>query len=621
MADGAWTTVQYGRKRHNKYRGGQHGWGAPGRMDSAPPFPSSRGWGTVPYPNQRVPPPWVPRYAGPQVPSYAAALKGPPYQNKKRPPYQNRKAPAFTAPPTGGVGDVRRQPADPAFGRLVRKMHTLIKMVHHLQNVAPKPDRQEPKMISRMVHILTTMIKPATPTDHTMDLIKGNAENWGYNTLTILMDHYQTGLETILQELTGMLIPQWKSAFQVAVRWAKRNLPRLPQDVVDHAEAMITDRVSARGGQVAPQQAQVPPNPATAATRSSQQSPRGATSQKHPFQPNKNMAAATMTEPFEYKGEEVHSPIGEPPLERRDSASGSRRRTRGVVLNEVNRLPPNNDDSDPSDWRVTEAPAKEPTHRQSMTLIEDEDEEEEGQGQEVAEPEIQDHDVSAETPRPPNRTSIVTTAHVHRQYLDSDEELFDESSQHLTASTPQRKFQVHRHINTQRKLTDWNLAVHRKRLIIGDSNLCRLPDYTDADLQIDCFPGGHFRHAQALMEKTCPPSDVTVELIVLAFGLNSRANKSKETTVKNVQGAIRSTKKRFPYAKIWIPLVNFSTELPQEEQENLHTLNEYLERNQNYIPLLPEDEFSTETDDVHWTTHTGEAMFQHWMSALNLTSL
>lgn len=68
-------------------------------------------------------------------------------------------------------------------------MHTLIKMVQHLQNVAPKAGKEEPKMISRMVEILTSMINPAAPTAHTMQMIKGNADNWGYNTLTILMEH------------------------------------------------------------------------------------------------------------------------------------------------------------------------------------------------------------------------------------------------------------------------------------------------------------------------------------------------------------------------------------------------------------------------------------------------
>ena len=122
------------------------------------------------------------------------------------------------------------------------------------------------------------------------------------------------------------------------------------------------------------------------------------------------------------------------------------------------------------------------------------------------------------------------------------------------------------------------------------------------------------------MEKTMPPIGLVVEKIVLSFGINSRGNKCKETMVKNVQGALRSTKRKFPYAEIWIPLVKYSEALPQEEQENLETLKEHIERNMPFIPLLPEAKFQTESDDIHWTPETGRAMFDHWMSFLNSKS-
>lgn len=66
-----------------------------------------------------------------------------------------------------------------------------------------------------------------------MDMITGNARNWGHNTCMILTEHYETGLEGLLGELSGLLTPEWKDAFEVAVRWARQNLPRTTQDVVD----------------------------------------------------------------------------------------------------------------------------------------------------------------------------------------------------------------------------------------------------------------------------------------------------------------------------------------------------------------------------------------------------
>lgn len=149
--------------------------------------------------------------------------------------------PAESACHRGSQSDsLLRQAAAPEFGRLVRKIHSVIKIVHHLQNVTPKEGRDEPKSISKMVQVLTFMINPACPTEDTMDRICGNARNWGYTTLMILKEHYTQNLEMLLGELPALMTPNWGEAFQVATRWAKRNLPRITQDVLDHVEALIT---------------------------------------------------------------------------------------------------------------------------------------------------------------------------------------------------------------------------------------------------------------------------------------------------------------------------------------------------------------------------------------------
>lgn len=92
-------------------------------------------------------------------------------------------------------------------------------------------------MISKMVQVLSTMIRPAAPSIRTLDLIKGNADNWGYNALTTPWTIIRL-CDELLAELPE--VPDWKGAFQVAVGWAKRNLPRFSQDMIDHAEALIT---------------------------------------------------------------------------------------------------------------------------------------------------------------------------------------------------------------------------------------------------------------------------------------------------------------------------------------------------------------------------------------------
>ena len=73
-----------------------------------------------------------------------------------------------------------REPAGPQLGPLIRKIYKIIRTVHHLQNVAPQADKPTPRMIARMVDILGDMIKPASPSQQTCDLIVGNAKNWGH---------------------------------------------------------------------------------------------------------------------------------------------------------------------------------------------------------------------------------------------------------------------------------------------------------------------------------------------------------------------------------------------------------------------------------------------------------
>ena len=230
MGNDEWTVVRRGRRGQGPRpkQGDRSGSWCGGAMESASFFPS-RGRAQAQYPNPPVPPPRAARCFDPQPRSYAEVVR--------------QVRPARRAiPPQRAGSEARRQPAEPQFGKLVRKCHLLIRMIHHLQNVANKPDTPEPRMISRMVNILSDMIKPAAPNKRTQDLLMGNAKNWGYNIHLILREHYETGIEEVLNELTNLLIPDWKSAFQVATRWARRNLPRLSQEVIEQAEAQVAAR-------------------------------------------------------------------------------------------------------------------------------------------------------------------------------------------------------------------------------------------------------------------------------------------------------------------------------------------------------------------------------------------
>lgn len=186
----------------------------------------------------------------------------------------------------------------------------------------------------------------------------------------------------------------------------------------------------------------------------------------------------------------------------------------------------------------------------------------------------------------------------------------------ISHSTPKpQRMKVIRHENSYRKMIDWDLKVEKKWLIIGDSNLARIPGYSIPDLQIDSYPGANFRHAQALLSKAT--SQVMVEKLVLSFGLNSRGQRAKETAVKQMQAAVRTAKKKFPFAEVWVPVINYSTSLTASEQFSLQTLNAHITRNLPFIPALPNSVFRTEKDNIHWNRNTACAMLDHWLCFLN----
>ena len=277
--DGVWREVRYRRGGRRTYDPGwdrvtEAGWG----KDSAPsrPFPARA---QFPAPNRPVPPPLLPRNVGAPARTYAAVLRhgdprtAPTFQQPRPALRLQQPGPAarFQQPIPVETEEIRRQPADPQFGQLVRKMHVAIKLVHHLQNVAVKPDKPEPRMISRMENVLATMIKPAAATTRTTDLIWGNAKNWGYNTLLILEEHYRTELDKVLDELSVVMVRDWHPAFQVAVRWARRNLPHISADALEHAEALIAATAELDAETAVPRQ---PPGPTQAAVRAQAPAPQ-----------------------------------------------------------------------------------------------------------------------------------------------------------------------------------------------------------------------------------------------------------------------------------------------------------------------------------------------------------
>lgn len=626
-----WQVVRYGRRRRERpptytrdvgvWRGKDRAAPAPFR-EQAKPF----------LPNQPVPPSSCTynRFSRQnQARTYASVVQknnnnNRPFRSFQR--YDNRVSQHQTY-----------QKPDQKFGKTIRKLHALIKTVHHLQSVAPRPEKEEPKMISKMVDTLSTMIKPAFPTNDTMEMIAGNAINWGYTTLMILEDHYENVLENILRDLKEDLPSDWKGAFVVATRWAKKNLNRISQDSIDYAEALVTagelpkrracpieetETESTQGPQQGctehtdiedrPVSRQLRTESRETAVQTEHITKRQTTQaqigpdlhhrvlvESTPERPGRKVSVATNTENVTAGTEELAQHDVQRDQLPREQRKGSRVRVHN----------PCEIQADDPLLNIEEMQSSYPNQKQMENV-----------------PEINFDLIMDETHQdtPVHSQRGVSSGEETEELQFSTETRHEEDEQidQIQIPLPQseKKFHVNKHKHTDRKMMEWELEVTKKWLIIGDSNIAKMPDHSVKDLQIESYPGANFRHAQAILEKAVTKIS-HVEKVVLSFGINSRDQRAKETAVKQMQAALRTAKTAFPFAELWIPLINFSSDLPTKQQGTLQILNGHITRNMPFIPLLDRKKFKTENDNIHWTKETATEMLQHWGRVLNCTTL
>nr|XP_049612482.1 uncharacterized protein LOC125989974 isoform X2 [Syngnathus scovelli]XP_049617920.1 uncharacterized protein LOC125993430 isoform X2 [Syngnathus scovelli] len=172
-----------------------------------------------------------------------------------------------------------------------------------------------------------------------------------------------------------------------------------------------------------------------------------------------------------------------------------------------------------------------------------------------------------------------------------------------TQTEPQSMYTTHEHEGNKR--ANWFLFPQRRWLIVGDSNLAKLQKIEDREVQVDCYPGAKIRHGIHLLRNRTATSP-NVLGVILSLGLNNRGRVIPIFISKEIARLLGAAKATFPYAKIFIPKINYSQSLPLEIQANLRELNEIIEETGHSIQRLPSRLFTTGPDNIHWTTDTAE---------------
>lgn len=515
-------------------------------------------------------------------------------------------------------------PLAPFQRTITKKIFDLIRMIHHLENISPETTSRQPPTFRLIVEYLSSVIKPAALRPDTQLLLEGNAKNWAYTTQLILDTHYKDGITQLLEELKSLRPTNWREALRIASNWAQRKFGRrLHQGAVDKTRELLQDFLdmdetpSSKLTDKTTVQTQTDPSPDShlpegvhlpevshlpEGSRSPEVShlPEGSIFQESDF-PCLGEPSITLSPHNPFRKDILPQSVR--PLEQRQP----RVRNPCVVLEEDPLLDIQTQilDTQTPSKPVPMVPMvpltqKSPPLRQKSptppaeVLVEMVEVEE---GPQAEGPTVQDPGEDSSLP-------------------PSDSEGDDIPLSEFLVPPP-RKFAPIRHLNIRQKMSQWTLTPRKKFLIMGDSNLSRIPGFDQPDLQIDSFPGGTFRHAEGILDKIKPTS-VQVEKLVLSFGVLHMDQDPKRTAVKQLQRALKMAKDKFPSAEIWIPLINFSDNLDPECQDNLTELNRHIQANMPFIPKLPADVFQTTADNIHWTKTTADAMLHHWIRHLNL---
>lgn len=172
------------------------------------------------------------------------------------------------------------------------------------------------------------------------------------------------------------------------------------------------------------------------------------------------------------------------------------------------------------------------------------------------------------------------------------------------------------HTYSKHKLSEWSLSPSKPVLIIGDSNLNRIPAHAFTDIQIDSYPGATTYHLWKLLEKKAPTTQT--QKVIISIGINNKDLDPKNTTNKQLLTIHRMAKKTFPNALIRFALLNFSPYLTPLQIQNLTQINTFITTHFNHLNHIPSQDFLRHPDLIHWTTTTADNIFKYWCKQLDL---
>ena len=439
-----------------------------------------------------------------------------------------------------------------------RQFFNLIRASYHLDKVRRGPlEYPAPKFLKAVKWWLSRTICPAIPRDRTALVLKGNAENWLQVALQTLMEHHLGTIRELKVVIYPSLSGEWEEAWRVAVGWIRKRFPHIKDQLLESIWRDLDNNQEIGDHPVA---AAPPPPSSEGRNLDLDQSPPR---KKHqPGPQNQPVTPRELTDMLDPSGDLFDS-VG---------ASGEVRSLVWALENTEGLSPPPPKALSPPFGR--------------------------GGGMRSG------LRVAVEKPSPPPLISGGALPGRSEPLTRAD---FDLSPS--PPSPPLELFTYHPHGGNKDR--NWSLEPRRRILVIGDSNISRLPLIMDEWVQVDCFPGASIAQAAHLLKRNTPTSGI-VERVILSFGINDRHRGNTSLVGDSLGRLVSAAKATFPNALVHIPVVNGSGDLGVAQRVNLHYLNGLIKNIPDHIPRLVQTQFEVVGDKIHWTAFTGAQMWNHW---------
>ncbi|XDV10891.1 hypothetical protein PO909_000002 [Leuciscus waleckii] len=346
-------------------------------------------------------------------------------------------------------------------------------------------------------------VQPAFQSARTECRLQDNTNEWLQNGLTIMEEHYQGALRRAGKEIIASPGIDWKEAWQVAVKWTQIRYKRMKEQTVRRAWNVVKTLMSRRRSEVEAEEGTSVGPDAEARPESPQEPEQGQREQEEqgeavPMEVDQSQRPASPAAPTaEAEGEGAERSLW---LRRRFQRQRKEKTEGSPQVIEV--------EEGALDWLF------------SGEVSEDQ----EGPAKEKAPQEKADVGDKERPSKPPG------------------------------LETP--RWSIHVNHESKEKARNWSLAPVNPVLFVGASNLSRLPRTEAWEIEVHSFPGATIVDGYNIIKHRTRTIGGT-EHVVLAFGLNDRANSNITALGKMLEKLVEAAKATFPGAKIYVPLINF----------------------------------------------------------------